>query len=293
MSDEPEKVDLETPDLVADHRAALAHLFPGVLDDGVLDVAKLSELLDTPLAQTTDGRERYGLQWAGKADAVRSLLTPSRGALIPDLDRSINFDDAKHVFIEGDNLEVLKLLQKAYNDRVKLIYIDPPYNTGNDFVYNDNFRDGLQGYLAYTGQLDEGGNRTSATIERSGRRHSRWLSMMYPRLFLARNLLAPDGLILISIDDNEYPRLVLLLDEIFGEENYATTFIWQKKKKPSFLHANVGSLTEYVLCVTRDSTQTFPFSIDVTTAGKKYPLNNAGNPLATLTFPAGSVRFKS
>lgn len=256
MSDEPEKVDLETPDLAADHRAALAALFPSVLDDGVLDVAKLSELLDTPIAQVPDGRERYGLQWAGKVDAVRSLLTPSRGALIPDLDRSIGFDEAKHVFIEGDNLEVLKLLQKAYNDKVKLIYIDPPYNTGNDFVYNDDFRDGLQGYLDYTGQVDEEGNRTSATIEKSGRRHSRWLSMMYPRLFLARNLLSPDGLILISIDDNEYPRLLLLLDEIFGEENYATTFVWQKKKKPSFLHANVGSLTEYVLCVTRDSSQT-------------------------------------
>ena len=132
-----------------------------------------------------DGRERYGLMWAGKQDAVRSLLTPSRGTLVPELDTSVDFDTAENVFIEGDNLEVLKLLQKAYNDQVKLIYIDPPYNTGNDFVYNDDFSDGLRGYLEYTGQLDDEGNRTSAERRRCGRRHSRWLSMMYPRLVLA------------------------------------------------------------------------------------------------------------
>lgn len=231
MNDEPEKVQLESVDLSDRNRAALQELFPGVLDDGVLDVQRLSELLDIAPAQIYEGRERYGLQWAGKQEAVRSLLTPSRGSLVPDLERSVDFDTAKNVFIEGDNLEVLKLLQKAYNDRVKLIYIDPPYNTGNDFVYNDDFSDGLRGYLEYTGQVDAEGNRTSTNVDTSGRRHSRWLSMMYPRLMLARNLLTQDGVIAVSIDANEVNQLSLLLDEVFGNENFLNTFVWVSNLK--------------------------------------------------------------
>ena len=172
MTDEPDKVDLGTPNLAADNRAAFAALFPGLLEDGVLDAAKLGELLDTPVAQVPDGRERYGLQWAGREEAIHSLLAPSPGAVVPDLGKSIDFDDAQNVFIEGDNLEVLKLLQKAYNDKIKMIYIDPPYNTGNDFVYGDNFADGLSAYLEYSGQLDQVGNRTAASAETTGRRHS-------------------------------------------------------------------------------------------------------------------------
>ncbi|MCB1677023.1 MAG: site-specific DNA-methyltransferase, partial [Halioglobus sp.] len=179
MSNEPERVDLESPDIAAEKRAAFEELFPGVLSDGVLDSTRLGELLDTPVTAPADGMERFGLMWAGKQDAVRSLLTPGRGTLEPELDKSIDFDDAENVFIEGDNLEVLKLLQKAYNDRVKLIYIDPPYNTGgNDFIYPDNFSDTLRAYLEFTGQVDAEGNRTSATVDVLGRRHSRWLSMM-------------------------------------------------------------------------------------------------------------------
>lgn len=231
MTEQPEKVDLSTPDLAAANRDALAALFPGVLADGVLDATRLGELLDMPVTAPTDGRERFGLMWAGKQEAVRSLLTPSRGTLVPDMERSVDFDNAKNVFIEGDNLEVLKLLQKAYNDKVKLIYIDPPYNTGNDFVYNDDFSDGLRGYLEYTGQLDEDGNRTSASTDASGRRHSRWLSMMYPRLVLARNLLTPDGVIAISIDSNEVAHLRTLLDEVFGAENYLNSFVWVSNLK--------------------------------------------------------------
>jgi adenine-specific DNA-methyltransferase len=213
------------------NRDALAALFPGVLADGVLDATRLAELLDVAVTAPADGRERFGLMWAGKQEAVRSLLTPSRGTLVPDIERSIDFDNAKNVFIEGDNLEVLKLLQKSYNDKVKLIYIDPPYNTGNDFVYNDDFSDGLRGYLEYSGQVDEEGNRVSALSDTIGRRHSKWLSMMYPRLVLARNLLTPDGLIAISIDGNEVAHLRTLLDEIFGAENYLNTFVWVSNLK--------------------------------------------------------------
>lgn len=291
MNDDVQNVDLISPNLAEANRAALSAVFPGVLADGILDVEALADLLGLPTIGDRTDRERYGLQWAGKRDAVRALLEPGQGALVPNLTESIGFETARNVFIEGDNLEVLKLLQKAYNDRVKLIYIDPPYNTGNDFVYNDDFSDGLRGYLEYSGQLDEAGNALSTNRDTGGRKHSRWLSMLYPRLLLARNLLTPDGVLLVSIDDDELPRLRLLLEEVFGEENFATTFIWQKKKKPSFLHANVGSLTEYIVCMTRNSEETFPFSVDVTTAGKKYPVNNAGNSLGTLTFPPRSVVF--
>lgn len=220
MINEPDKVELESEDIAAARRAEFEQLFPGVLADGVLDAGRLGELLDTDVAQVAGGRERYGLMWAGKQDAVRSLLAPSSGALVPEIEKSIDFDAAENVFIEGDSLEVLKLLQKAYNDRVKLIYIDPPYNTGNDFVYNDDFSDGLAAYLQYTGQLDEDGNRRSGTVDVAGRRHSRWLSMMHARLVLARNLLTQDGVIYVSIDDNEQANLRLLMDEVFGPENF-------------------------------------------------------------------------
>jgi adenine-specific DNA-methyltransferase len=254
MSEEPSKVDLGSPDLAAEKREAFEDLFPGVLADGVLDATRLGELLDTPVAQAADARERFGLMWAGKQESVRSLLKPSRGALVPDLENSIEFDTAQNVFIEGDNLEVLKLLQKAYNDKVKLIYIDPPYNTGNDFVYNDDFSDGLRGYLEYTGQLDEEGKLTSATAETAGRMHSRWLSMMYPRLVLARNLLSQDGVIAVSIDANEVAHLRMVLNEIFGAENYLNTMVWVSNLKGRQI-GNGGAVGthEYLLVYARSA----------------------------------------
>jgi adenine-specific DNA-methyltransferase len=227
MPEEPAKVDLATPDLSAEKRSAFEELFPGVIADGVLDASRLGELLDIDVTAPAEGRERFGLMWAGKHEAVRSLLTSSRGALVPDIERSVGIDTAQNVFIEGDNLEVLKLLQKAYNDKVKLIFIDPPYNTGHDFVYNDDFRDGLRGYLEFTGQLDDEGKRVSTSSDALlGRRHSRWLSMMYPRLVLARNLLRRDGAIFVTIDDNEGANLRSLMDEVFGPENFLANIAW-------------------------------------------------------------------
>jgi len=231
MTDEQDKVALKTENLAVRNRAAFAQLFPGLISDGVLDAAMLGELLGVEVAVCIENRERFGLQWAGKLDAVRSLLAPSRGTLVPDLSRSIDFDSARNVFIEGDNLEVLKILQKAYNGKVKLIYIDPPYNTGNDFVYADDFSDGLRGYLEYTGQLDENGNRATASLDRAGRYHSKWLSMMFPRLLLARNLMTQDGILVVSIDDNEVNALRLVLDEVFGPENFVATFVWVSNLK--------------------------------------------------------------
>lgn len=253
MSDEPENVDLATPDLAADKRAAFEDLFPGVLADGVLDATRLGELLDTDVTAPADGRERYGLMWAGKHEAVQSLLTPSRGTLVPDLEKSVDFDNAENIFIEGDNFEVLKLLQKSYNDKIKLVYIDPPYNTGNDFIYNDDFSDGLRRYLEYTGQIDPEGKRVSSATEVAGRRHSAWLSMLYPRLVLARNLLRQDGVIFVSIDDNEVMNLKAAMDEVFGMENHLGTFIWKSKSGGANDSGQVAVDHEYLLAYERSA----------------------------------------
>jgi adenine-specific DNA-methyltransferase len=298
MTHEPDKVDLETPDLAADHRAALARLFPGVLADGVLDADKLGELLDVQVARVAEGRERYGLHWAGKQQAVRSLLAPSRGALVPDLDQSDDFDHARNVFIEGDNLEVLKLLQKAYNDQVKLIYIDPPYNTGRDFVYNDDFSDTTRRYLVWSGQVDEEGNRKSDSSDAaSGRLHSRWLSMMYPRLVLARNLLTPDGMLLVSINDVEMPSLVHLLREVFGPENHLATFVWNNDgniEQQSAFKVN----HEYIVAFARDVEQVARPTVIDPNIGEDSKLfndriensitkNGPANPPSEVVLPAG------
>jgi len=290
MMDQPERVDLSTPDIAAGNREAFENLFPGIIADDVVDVTRLGELLDLPVTTPTDGRERFGLTWAGKQQAVRSLLTPSRGTLVPDLERSVDFDTAQNVFIEGDNLEVLKLLQKAYNDKVKLIYIDPPYNTRNDFVYNDDFSDGLRAYLEYTGQLDEEGNRTSASTDASGRRHSKWLSMMYPRLLLGRNLLQSDGAIFVSIDDNELHNLRAVMDEIFGPENLIGVFIWRKKYTLSFRDEYMIPIHEYIVGYKGRGRPTIrdPRWTDETTVAVN-PIFKSQNAESTKTIRAGAT----
>lgn len=262
MTNDPEKVDLASPDLAAAARARIEALFPGVLADSVLDATRLGELLGVEVTAPTDGRERYGLMWAGKAEAVRSLQTPSHGTLVPDHDRSVGWDTAQNVFVEGDNLEVLKLLQKAYNDRVKAIYIDPPYNTGNDFVYNDDFMDGLRGYLEYTGQVDESGKRLSTETDvAGGRRHSGWLSMMYPRLVLARNLLRQDGAIFVSIDDNEAMNLKALMDEVFGPENFVAQLTVLSNPKGRSQDKFFATNHDYVFVYTRRPLETGAFAV--------------------------------
>lgn len=253
MTDEPGKVDLKTPDLAAESRSVIEALLPGMIQDGALDAAGLAQLLDLPLLDLPEGRERYGLQWAGKREAIRTLLSPGRGALAPDIEASIDFNEARNVFIEGDNLEVLKLLQKAYNDRIRVIYIDPPYNTGKgDFVYEDDFQDTLKAYLRFSGQLDEEGNRVAASRDVGGRRHSKWASMMYPRLVLARNLLTQDGVIFLSIDDNEVAQLRLILDDVFGPENFIENYIWESNFRPDNSSSMERENSQHILCYARN-----------------------------------------
>ena len=269
-------------DLTEDNLNKLKELFPEVFEEGKIDFDKLRLLLGD---EVDDNEERYEFTWHGKNNAIRIAQTPSTGTLRPDKESSKNWDDTENLYIEGDNLEVLKLLQKSYFGKVKMIYIDPPYNTGKDFVYPDYFRESIPNYKKITNQT------TRANPETNGRFHTDWLNMMYPRLKLARNLLSEDGTIFISIDDTEVENLRKVCDEVFGEENFVTEFIWEKKKKPSFLHKNVGKLGEYILCYVKDEHNTFPFSVEVTTENKKYPINNAGNSKSILKFKSGSVKF--
>ena len=235
--------------------------------------------------------EKYGLDWHGKSRARQLALTPSTGTLRPCRDESIDWDTTQNIMIEGDNLEVLKLLQKSYSGKIKLMYIDPPYNTGRDFIYPDDYRDNIRNYLELTGQIDRENYKVSSNSEVSGRFHTDWLNMMFPRLMLARNLLKTEGILLISIDDTEVHNLREVCDEIFGSENFCGTFVWEKKKKPSFLDRNMGTVTDYVIAYAKNRKLAPPFVAGVVEDGKKYPFNNAGNPTSVLCFPPGSVRF--
>lgn len=214
------------PDFIDERIEQLKTLFPEAVSEGKVDFEKLRQ----SLGEIVDGRpERYSFTWAGKKDAILLLQTQSRATLVPVPEESVNFDATRNLFIEGDNLEVLKLLYKSYARRVKMIYIDPPYNTGNDFVYRDNFTDPLDTYLEITGQKDSNGNHLTSNTETNGRYHSAWLNMMYPRLFVARQLLSEEGLIFVSIDDHEQANLQLLMNEIFGEENRVAIVSWEKR----------------------------------------------------------------
>lgn len=248
------------------------NLFPGTLLDGVLDAKRLGELLGIEVAGLKEGRERYGLMWAGKKSAAEALQVSSFAALVPKEESSRDWAEARNAFVAGDNLEVLKLLQNAYNDQIKMIYIDPPYNTGNDFVYNDDFSDPLTHYLEVTGQIDAEGNRLVANTEVSGRKHSNWLSMMYPRLVLARNLLTQDGLIFVSIDDNEMASLKLLMDEVFGSENFVANFVWVSNLKGRQISgAGPAGTKEYILTYARNILNVEDFRASATQLKKVMP----------------------
>jgi adenine-specific DNA-methyltransferase len=239
--------ETKSPDLFAENIARLRALFPELVTEGEDGVAVNLDVLKQLVGDqtVTDAEEKYGLNWHGKRSARQLALTPSTGTLRPCPEDSVDWDTTQNLMIEGDNLEVLKLLQKSYAGKVKLIYIDPPYNTGKDFVYPDNFQDNIKNYLELTGQIGEGGRKLSSNTEASGRFHTDWLNMMYPRLRLARNLLREDGAVLISIDDHEVENLRYVCNEIFGEENFIASLVWEKGRKNDAKLFSVGH--EYVL----------------------------------------------
>ena len=250
-----EKLALKSMDITEEKKKALKQLFPEVFTEGKIDFERLKQVLGEAVDSS---RERYGLTWAGKSEAIKNIQTQSIGTLRPVPEESVNFDTTENLIIEGDNLEVLKLLQKSYYGKVKMIYIDPPYNTGNEFIYTDNYKEGLKDYLRFTGQVDENGVKISTNTETSGRYHSKWLNMMYPRLFLARNLLKEDGVIFVSIDDHEVQNLRAIMDEIFGEENFVANFVWQKKYGPANDSNSVSTTHEYILLYAKNKNEWKP-----------------------------------
>jgi len=254
------KMNGETLDISEQRRQELKQLFPGVFTETTDSQGEVVESIDfeklkVELGSVSDiyegRRERYGMEWPGKRDCMKLIQQPSRATLKPCREESVDFDTTQNLFVEGDNLEVLKLLQKSYYGKVKMIYIDPPYNTGKEFIYPDNYQESLETYMAYAGLVDDEGKKFSTNTATEGRFHTKWLNMMYPRLYLARNLLQEDGVIFISIDDNEVENLRRMCDEIFGEENFLAQIAWEKRYTRSNNAKRFYSLKDNILAYRR------------------------------------------
>jgi adenine-specific DNA-methyltransferase len=253
-----EKLKLHSPNFTQENITKLAELFPNCVtetraDDGSLKRAiDFDQLRQELSSQIVEGpQERYQINWPGKREALLTANAPIAKTLRPCREESVDFDTTQNLFIEGDNLDALKLLQETYLNKVKMIYIDPPYNTGNDFIYEDDFAEDTEVYFERSNQKDEAGNRLVANTEANGRFHSDWLSMMYSRLKLARNLLRDDGVIFISIDDREAPNLRKICDEVFGEDNFATDVSWQKRYTRSNNTVDFTTVVEHILVYSR------------------------------------------
>lgn len=292
-----DKMRMESVDMTAQNIEKIGALFPNCITETVGEDGKMKKAINFDLLKqmlsgdVIEGDEAYEFTWVGKKAAIVEANKPIRKTLRPCKEESVNWDTTENLYIEGDNLEVLKLLQESYLGKVKMIYIDPPYNTGSDsFVYADNFAMEVDEYETEAGLYDEDGNRLFKENNVSNPRfHSDWLSMMYSRLMLARNLLADDGVIFISIDENEVDNLQKLCNEIFGEKNYAATFIWTKTSTPPALSYKCRKTVEYVLAYEKKWSPIKYFGAPLD--GGDVPLLNTGNPKKTLLFPAGSIHF--
>ena len=291
------KLNGESKDILAENISKLKGIFPEIITEDKIDFDKLKLILGENVE--TD-RERYNFTWPGKTQAIKESQKQSTGTLRPCKEESKNWDTTQNLYIEGDNLEVLKLLQKTYYNKIKMIYIDPPYNTGNDFIYPDNYKDNIENYLEITGQsskLNGGGgfSKISTNTETNGRYHSNWLNMMYPRLKLAKNLLKNDGIIFISIDENEIENLKKVCNEIFGEENFITSFAWlntvssKLTENTQFAGANLGKIKkawEYVLTYGKTS----KIKLLPEKSEDKYIIKlitNGGNKISEIIIPKG------
>ena len=297
---QPENMKGTTLDIAAQNRARLKQLFPTVFTETRNEKEELTESIDFEKLKAELGtfsdtfesrRERYGMEWPGKKEALHLIQTLSSATLKPCRQESVNFDTTENLFIEGDNLEVLKLLQTSYYGKVKMIYIDPPYNTGKEFIYPDNFSESLETYLEYAGLIDGDGKKFSTNTANEGRFHTKWLNMMYPRLYLARNLLRDDGVIFISIDDNEVSNLRKLCDEVFGEENFVEYFSWVKTSTPPGLSNKSRKTIEYIICFEKFASNK-KFKGELLDGGDQ-PLLNSGNSKRELRFPKEKVKFNN
>ncbi len=292
---------MQTADMAVKNIEALGQLFPNCLTETknaegkvvrAIDFDKLRQELACEVVEGAE--ERYQFTWPDKRAAIRKANEPINKTLRPCREESIDFDNTENLYIEGDNLEVLKLLRENYLGKVKMIYIDPPYNTGNDFVYNDDFAMGAAEFNAQSGLFDEDGNRMTDPMvqntESNGRFHTDWLNMIYPRLKVAKDLLVDDGVIFISIGDEEVRNMKIVCDEVFGESNFAAQFLWTKTATPPALSHKCRKTVEYVLCYEKvgSNRRFFGSLLD----GGDAPLLNTGNPIKELVFPKGAVRFK-
>ena len=295
MDEKPDKFDLRSQAIAEDKQQELLKLFPEIrTEGGKIDLEKLK----LALGEIVDlGKERYGMNWPGKADCFKTIQTPSLGTLLPCPEESVNFNTTENIFIEGDNLEVLKLLQKSYMGKIKMIYIDPPYNIGDDFIYPDDYTESLQTYLEYTGQVDAQGKRFGTNTDTNGRFHSKWINMMYPRLYLAKNLLREDGICFISIHDKEFHNLRILMNEIFGEDNFIANIVWNSEGHTDNQY-DVKINHEYILIFCKNSDfARLGYVIDPNTreesnlwkgyAENSITKNGAGNPPSEVILPKG------
>ena len=275
-----EKLDLASPDLVNENIEKIAALFPNCVTESSEGKAIDFDLLKQELSYSIveGNKERYRLEWPGKREAIVTANLPTTKTLRPVRKESVDFDNTENLYIEGDNLEILKLLQESYLGKIKMIYIDPPYNTGKDFVYKDNFREDSREHQEESGQRDEYGRRLIANPETSGRYHSDWLTMMYPRLKLARNLLSKDGAIFMSIDDHEADSLVNLGKEIFGEVNFVAKLVWKKRVSPANDSQWFSSDHEYLVVFAKNKEIWFPNRLERSDKQNSYYTNPDNDP---------------
>lgn len=291
-----EKIDTATPDLTMENEAKLLDLFPQVATEVIGEDGEVSRAVDFDalrelLGDVAEGqRERYQFTWPGKQAAKEEARKPISKTLRPCPEKSIDWDTTENLYIEGDNLEALKLLRETYAGKVKLIYIDPPYNTGHDFVYDDDFAMTNSEYIAESGEYDEEGGRLVANTESNGRFHSDWCSMMYPRLLLARDLLRNDGVLLMSIDDHELTNLKKIADELFGASSHVATFLWTKTATPGSLSKKSRKTVEYILAYEKmpSNQKYFGSALD----NQDNPLLKNSNPIKSIVFPPKSVQFR-
>lgn len=289
-----EKLKMQTANKADENFRKLAAMFPDAVTETINENGEVVRAIDKDVLMqeisctVVDGNEeRYQFTWPDKKKSVLLANAPINKTLRPCREESVNFDTTENLYIEGDNLEVLKLLQETYLGKIKMIYIDPPYNTGNDFVYEDDFAQSTDEYLANSGQFDEDGNRMVQNTESNGRFHTDWLNMIYPRLRIAKNLLAGNGVIFISIDDNEIENMKKLCDEVYGATSFVAQLVWEKKKKGSFLSKSITNVKEYILVYCKNIDGFEGLIGEINDEEETYPCINAVNKRELRTIPAG------
>lgn len=289
-----DKLKMQTENKADDNFKKLAAMFPNAVTETINENGEVVRAIDKDVLMqeisctVVDGNEeRYQFTWPDKKKSVLLANAPINKTLRPCREESVDFDTTENLYIEGDNLEVLKLLQETYLGKIKMIYIDPPYNTGNDFVYEDDFAQSTDEYLANSGQFDEDGNRMVQNTESNGRFHTDWLNMIYPRLRIAKNLLAGNGVIFISIDDNEIENMKKLCDEVYGATSFVAQLVWEKKKKGSFLSKSITNVKEYILVYCKNIDGFEGLIGEINDEEETYPCINAVNKRELRTIPAG------